>query len=609
VEEYVRRFPRHEESLRRRFALHHAFHTDRPPDAEAGTLTPGASPEAATLPPPNRPPEAAGDFVPPHVPGYEVLAELGRGGMGVVYRARQVSLKRLVALKMILAGGHAAEQEVKRFRTEAEAVAQLRHPGIVQIYEIGTHDGNPFLALELVTGGSLASRLTGAPLPPPEAAGLIETLARVVHFAHTHGIIHRDLKPANILLQARPGGREADGLALAECEPKVTDFGLAKRLEGDVGQTKSGEILGTPSYMAPEQAAGKTREIGPLADVYSLGAILYELLTGRPPFRAETTLDTLLLVLEQEPAPVRQLNPKVPRNLETICLKCLRKAPGQRYGSADALADDLRRFLDGEPIKARPPGLAQRVGRWVRRHQALTFAYGVAALAVVAFLYYYPLIALPSWPWLLKVRAPALYLAVLPMAVTTAAAFGWARPRVLALGTIPLGLGAVLWWYFGLGAPTHQEGVLQLTDWLGGAALLGVFFGVLAAGWRSALLGFLPAVAVWAGLGWYLDHSARPVLLGALHGLLLGLIGRVTAWGFGRPQAAAALGALLGGLLGWLVVDLHGETLWNLVVASGLRLREYQISFLYYGETCFAYLGAIAAALLSRSAEEAKSRK
>jgi WD40 repeat protein/tRNA A-37 threonylcarbamoyl transferase component Bud32 len=294
----------------------------------------------------------AGDL--PSLPGYEIFEELGRGGMGVVYKARQIELKRLVAVKMILAG--ARPQELARFRREAEAVAHLQHPHIVQIYEVGEQDGRPYFSLELVEGGSLAQKLAGTPLPARQAAQLVETLTRAVHAAHERSIIHRDLKPANVLLTA-------DGV------PKVTDFGLAKRVDAGPGLTQSGVILGTPSYMAPEQASGKSKQIGPACDVYALGAILYELLTGRPPFRAETALDTVLQVLNEEPVPPSRLQPKLARDLETICLKALAKAPARRYATARELAEDLRQFLNGEAIQARPVGPAERLWRWCSRNR------------------------------------------------------------------------------------------------------------------------------------------------------------------------------------------------------------------------------------------------
>jgi WD40 repeat protein len=304
----------------------------------------------------------------PHpVPGYEILGELGRGGMGVVYRARQVRLNRTVALKMILAGGHAGPAALARFRTEAEAVAQLQHPNIVQIYDVGEAGGLPYFSLEYAEGGGLDRRLDGTPLPPREAAALVETLARAVHEAHRKGVVHRDLKPANILLSA-------------EGTPKITDFGLAKRLDSQDGQTQTGAVLGSPSYMAPEQAAGKAREVGPAADVYALGAILYELLTGRPPFRAATPLETVMQVVSADPVPPGRLQPGLPRDLETVCLKCLGKEPSRRYGSAEALADDLGRFLAGEPIAARPVGAWGRAVKWARRRPAVAAMLGLLAV-------------------------------------------------------------------------------------------------------------------------------------------------------------------------------------------------------------------------------------
>jgi WD40 repeat protein len=286
--------------------------------------------------------------------------------MGVVYRARQVKAGRVVALKVIRAGAHAGEAGRARFRAEAEAMARLDHPNIAQVYEVGEHQGLPFFSLEFCPGGSLGDRLARRPLPPGEAAGLVETLARAMHHAHAHGVIHRDLKPANVLF-----GDEG--------RPKVTDFGLAKRRDA-AGQTGSGAVLGTPSYMAPEQAGGKGKEVGPAADVYALGAILYECLTGRPPFLAATPLDTLRQVIAEDPVPPSRLQPGVPRDLEIIGLKCLRKEPHKRYASAADLADDLGRFLRSEPIQARPVSRGERVHLWCRRNPALAALTGAAAL-------------------------------------------------------------------------------------------------------------------------------------------------------------------------------------------------------------------------------------
>jgi eukaryotic-like serine/threonine-protein kinase len=306
------------------------------------------------------------------VPSYEIITELGRGGMGVVYQARQCSLKRLVALKMILAGLNADPTARVRFQTEAEAVARLQHPNIVPIYEVGEHDGRPFLALEYADGGSLLRKVAGTAQPEGEAARLVETLARAVHYMHQQGILHRDLKPNNVLLMA-------DGTA------KITDFGLAKILDADVGLTRTEALIGTPSYIAPEQAAGDAKQVGTSADVYSLGATLYELLTGRAPFQADTPLNTLEQVRTQEPVPPRRLRRSVSCDLETICLKCLEKEPGKRYPSAEALADDLHCFLEGQPIRARPVPVWRRLWRSARRRPALV-AWALAAVALVFML-------------------------------------------------------------------------------------------------------------------------------------------------------------------------------------------------------------------------------
>ena len=308
------------------------------------------------------------------IPGYEILDELGRGGMGVVYRARQTSLKRLVALKMVLREDLAGQDDIARFRGEAEALGQLQHPNIVQVYDVGESGGHPYFALELVAGGSLNKRLAGAMLPPREAAELIQTLARAVHFAHERGFIHRDLKPGNILL-------DSSG------EPKITDFGLAKRwsamgtVQDSPVQTASGEVLGTPAYMAPEQARGEVRGIGPGADIYSLGAIFYELLTGQLPFRGQSVLDVLDQVINSAPMRPRRMQRGIPRDLDTICLKCLEKIPARRYLSANLLAEDLQRFLDGKPILARPITMPIRFGRWCRRNPLL------ASTSIAAFLF------------------------------------------------------------------------------------------------------------------------------------------------------------------------------------------------------------------------------
>jgi serine/threonine-protein kinase len=366
----------------------------------AAAPEPAAPEEAQTLSPSQVGTELApaGEF-PRRFGKYELLGELGRGGMGVVYKARQLDLDRVVAVKMILASSLASPDQVRRFVAEARAAARLHHPHIVQIHEVGEQNGQHFFAMEFVEGQSLADRLRAGPLPPEAAARCLRDVARAVEHLHQHGIVHRDLKPANILLDGRfsvfdfrleDNEAGAKGSAIQNRQskienplgnPKIADFGLAKIREGEAALTSTGVIVGTPSYMAPEQAAGRNEQVGPVSDVYALGAILYELLTGRPPFRESTPLDTLVQVLEGEPVPPRQLAPAVPRDLELVCLKCLEKRPEDRYQSAAAVADDLDRFLGGEGVEARPYRLGQRLQRWTRREPAL--ASRLAGLAVL----------------------------------------------------------------------------------------------------------------------------------------------------------------------------------------------------------------------------------
>ena len=305
--------------------------------------------------------------------GFEIVGLLGRGGMGVVYKARDTRLDRFVAIKTILAGPFAAPDLLNRFVTEATTVAKLEHPNIVQLHAVSEAGGQPCLVMEFLSGGNLGQRLQGQPQPPRACAEMVQTLARAVHSAHKAGVVHRDLKPANVLLAA-------DGT------PKIGDFGLAKQLDSGAGPTRSGDILGTPSYMAPEQAGGMTRQVTPLIDVYALGAILYEMLTGRPPFLADDPIRTVMQVLGAEPVPPRRLQPGVPLDLETICLKCLEKRPDKRYKSAEALAEDLQRFLDGKPVEARPANSFERLAKWVRRRPALAAMIGVSAAALLTLL-------------------------------------------------------------------------------------------------------------------------------------------------------------------------------------------------------------------------------
>ncbi len=301
---------------------------------------------------------------------YELLEEIARGGMGVVYKARQVKLNRPVALKMILAGQFASDADVQRFHTEAESAAQLDHPGIVPVFEVGEHEGHHYFSMGLVDGDSLAAQIADGPLPPKKAAEFARRVAEAIQYAHDKGVIHRDLKPANVLIDR-------------DEQPRVTDFGLAKKVQGDSNLTGTGQILGTPSYMPPEQAAGRISEVRETADVYSLGAILYATLTGRPPFQADNPLDTVMQVIERDPVCPRTLNPAVPLDLETICLKCLEKDRRKRYGSAGELAEELRRYLEGQPILARPVGRVERGWRWCRRNPVVaSLLFAVAASLV-----------------------------------------------------------------------------------------------------------------------------------------------------------------------------------------------------------------------------------
>ncbi len=380
LNEYESRFPNDVAVVRAAFAVAHAPSTlsaprrqptagHRPPPAKASTSQTLTTPERTEAEKPSWG-NWRRDTPFPQLPGYEVLEELGRGGMGVVYKARQTALKRLAALKMILAGDFAAPEEILRFRTEAEAIARLCHPNIVQVYEVGEHAGQPYFSMEYVDGGNLSTKLRESLPEPKAAARLIETLALAVHAMHECQVVHRDLKPANVLLTR-------------DNTPKVSDFGLAKKLDEDTGQTQPGVVMGTPSYMAPEQAEGRGTDVGPLTDVYALGAVLYESLTGRPPFRAATRQETLRQVIEKEVMAPRQLNPAVPRDLEIIGLKCLQKDPARRYASALELADDLRRYLDGRPIHARPTPPSERAIRWARSRPTLA---ALAVAVVVAVL-------------------------------------------------------------------------------------------------------------------------------------------------------------------------------------------------------------------------------
>jgi serine/threonine protein kinase len=315
------------------------------------------------------------------IPGYQIESELGRGGMGVVYLARELSLNRPVALKVLLAGTHAGSRDLARFNAEAEAAAAVRHSNVVEVYAVGQHAGLPYIALELIPGGSLDDRLAAGPLAPAEAARVVLGIARGVQEAHDRGVVHRDLKPSNVLFGPND-------------QPKVTDFGLAKL--GDTGITTTGAVMGTPAYMAPEQARGDTKASGPPVDVWALGAILYECLTGRPPFLGESAPETLRLVCEADPPPVRRGKARVPKDLETIAAKCLEKDPARRYASAGAVADDLARYLAGEPVVARPRGPVVRLARWVGRHRGPVHVGAGALFAAIISLITLSLVSKPK---------------------------------------------------------------------------------------------------------------------------------------------------------------------------------------------------------------------
>lgn len=379
-QEYVRRFPDRADSIRRLMVLHRCLRAaSREGFTSSDTLTAPVGSSIHALA------EPTSEIAPP---GYELLSKLGEGSMGVVWKARQTGLRRLVALKLLRRTGDA---DLKRFRAEAESVARLHHPNIIQVYDSGVHAGVAFLAQELVEGGSLSELLRRGPLPPREAATLLELMARGVQHAHECNVLHRDLKPANVLLVC--GKRESPESPLPdEVSPwlalKVTDFGLAKQLDDDRIKTTVGTVLGTPSYMPPEQARGDVQAIGPPSDVYSLGATLYECLTGRPPFRGDNVFDTLVQVQMNEPTALRELNPGVPAELEAICLRCLRKVPTQRYASAAAFADALRRFLVPDaiavarPVPAPAPVPSRRSIGVAGAFALLTIASGAALFVV-----------------------------------------------------------------------------------------------------------------------------------------------------------------------------------------------------------------------------------
>ena len=397
---------------------------------------------------------------------YELLTELGRGGMGIVYQARQISLNREVAVKMILRGHLASRADHERFRAEAEAAAKLNHAGIVPVYEVGEADGQPYFSMKLVKGRTLSERLTHGPLPPREAARILTAVARAIHFAHQHGVLHRDLKPSNILLDE-------------EGNPHVSDFGLAKLISDAVSLTRTGAAIGTPSYMAPEQAAGSRGTSGPAVDIYSLGAILYHMLTGRPPFQAASPVDTVLMLLEQDVVPPRVLNPDADPDLELITLRCLQKPTDLRYPTAAALADDLESYLHDEPISARSGQFRQVIARMFREtHHA---------------------IVLENWGLLWMWHSLALLIACL---LTNALHWFGFRERwyYIALWTLGLGMWAAVFWWLRrrMGPVTFVERQIAHV-WAASMAAIGLLF-VVEILLDQPVLGLSPVLGLVTGM-------------------------------------------------------------------------------------------------------------
>jgi hypothetical protein len=507
-------------------------------------------------------------------PDYEILETVGRGGMGIVYKAWQPALKRVVALKVLTDGAAASPERLQRFQIEAEAAARLRHPNIVQIYAIGEGADGPWLALEWVEGGGLNLRLRQGLFDIRVAAELVRALASAVQQAHAAGIVHRDLKPANVLLSA-------DGT------PKITDFGLARFLSDADGLTRTGDVLGTPGYMAPEQAAGRAAEAGPATDVWALGAILYECLTGRRAFNASTWQETIRQVQEEEPPAPRAARSEVPRDLEAICLKCLSKAPADRYASAQDLADDLGRWLAGESVRARPPSLWRRADRWVRRLPELG-GMALATLCIVGILLVAQFAAFRVWEWEV---AMALALGVAGYAAVRTG------QRAVALGAVGSGLALLTWAV--VEVLGHSAGLPAGVGPLVVAAPTLLAALASAWWWSSPLLKAILPVGV-AGLVLLLltanlpGMATRPGMVIAWSYVAVGVFGvcgiaRGVANYFAAPFVAVVLGCLCGAFLG----------LFPAVVAMCLLMPESNPCLFQLVAICFPTAGALLGAITS----------
>ncbi|MBU6400466.1 MAG: serine/threonine protein kinase [Verrucomicrobia bacterium] len=489
---------------------------------------------------PGQRPAVAGTLI-RYLGDYELLGEIARGGMGVVYKARQVSLNRPVAVKMILSGALASEAEIKRFRTEAEAAANLHHPNIVSIHEVGEFQGQNYFSMDLVEGRDLGEIIRSeGPIPPRRAAAYVRGIAEAIQYAHQRGIFHRDLKPSNVLIDPTD-------------QPRITDFGLAKRAQEDRGLTVSGAVMGTPNYMAPEQAAGRLDQVGPATDVYSLGAILYELLTGQAPFRGGSFQETLLRVIQAPPAAPRKLNPNVPRPLEIICLKCLEKSRDRRYATARELAEDLARFLDREPIHARPIHPVRRVETWVRRHP-WTIAGVAALLGVTVFAVAYGL-----WEQNRYLRWIALHPDYVPKPGQAGSQLSILRQALILsyLGLASLGIV--------YRQRSRRATWRELSAGLKGTKPYPVPAG-LAYGYYTAALAvaIFCAVVVAGSIHAYIWDHATQVKLGVFLAVSILVFATSTAWGFYREQDALESG----------LADAEGDLRrWRLEWRGGFRGR------------------------------------